>query len=184
MILPFALASAKEADREVIDRIYREFYPLMRSVASRAAPGDSQDAEDAVHDAMIKIINNISVIDTSDRKKLRSFCCIIARNCALDRVRKRENRNVSLEEIPDEAPCTEPLPEQLAESGDTLDAIVTAIASLPDKYRDPCILRYVHDCKNKEIAALLGITERATITRIHRGKMMLRGALRKEGYHE
>ncbi|MBQ6677611.1 MAG: sigma-70 family RNA polymerase sigma factor [Clostridia bacterium] len=184
MIVSFTPADGKTSDRETVDFIYRQFYRLMLTAAGRVLPYDGQEAEDAVHDAMIKIIKNVSVIDVSDPKRLRNLCCIIARNCALDRLRKREGKNVSLSDIQWDAEDTEPPPDQTAESGDALGAILRAIGSLPERYRYPCILKYVYEYKNKEIAALLGIPEMTVGTRVRRGKMLLHDALRKEGYHE
>ncbi len=182
MIVSFTLTAGKTSDTEKIDYIYREFFPLMRSVAGEILTGG--DAEDAVHDAMIKIIKNASVIDVSDRKKVRNLCCIIARNCAIDRLRKRDGKNVPLSEIPEDAEDTEPLPEEAVVGGDTVGAVLSAIGKLPEIYRDPCVLKYFHDYRDKEIAALLGIPGKTVNTRIRRGKMLLREALRKEGYHE
>ena len=175
---------ALRSDREIIDYIYRQFFPLMRSVAVRVLSGNAQDAEDAVHDAMIKIIRNVEVIDTSDRKKLRNLCCIIARNCALDRLRSRDRKNALTAEIPDDAEDTRALPDETAASDEAFEAILSAIGSLPEKYRYPCILKYVYEYKNKDVAALLGIPEMTAGTRIRRGKLLLQDILRKEGYHE
>ena len=165
MIVSFTLADGGRSDREKIDYIYRQFYPLMRSVAGTVLPGDGLDAEDAVHDAMIKMIRNVSVIDVSDTKKLRNLCCIIVRNCAFDRLRKKEGKNIPLSDIPEDAADTGPPPDQTAASNDALEAILRAIGSLPSKYRYPCILKYVYDFKNKDIAALLGIPDMTVGTR-------------------
>ncbi len=184
MIVQRAPIAGGPTDRDKIDYIYREFYPLMRAVAGKTLDGSGQEADDAVQDAMIKIIKNAAVIDVSDRDKLRNLCCVIVRNCALDRIRKRERKNVPLSDVPDEFEGAESPPEQSVISGDTLEAIIKAIGILPAIYRDVCMLKYVHDCKNKDIAALLGIPEMTVGIRIHRGKMILRETLRKEGYHE
>ena len=80
----------------------------------------------------------------------------------------------------EDASSAEPFTEQSVVGGDILDAI----KSLPELYRDACVLKYVHGYKEKEVAELLGLPERTASTRIHRGKMLLREVLRKEGYHE
>ncbi|MBQ6263687.1 MAG: sigma-70 family RNA polymerase sigma factor [Clostridia bacterium] len=180
MIAFFTLTAGDRSDKELIEYIYRQYYPIMRYVAGRALCRDSQGAEDAVHDAMLKIIKNVGIIDASDKKKLKNLCCIVARNCALDRLRKRDERSVPLSEVPEDASSAEPFTEQSVVGGDILDAI----KSLPELYRDACVLKYVHGYKEKEVAELLGLPERTASTRIHRGKMLLREVLRKEGYHE
>lgn len=177
-------AIGKRSEKDKVEYIYRQYYPLMRYAAGRALGGDGQDAEDAVHDAMIKVIKNIGIIDVADQTRLKNLLCVIVRNCAMDRLRKKGNRNEFLSEIPEDLSDTAPLPEQAVANEDTLDAILKTIGSLPEIYRGPCVLKYFHGYKEKEIAALLGIPEKTASTRIHRGKMVLRDALRKEGYHE
>ncbi len=172
------------SDRDKIEYVYRQYYPLMRFVAGRVLDRGSSDAEDAVHDAMVKIIRNVGIIDFSDPIRLKNLCAVIARNCATDRLRKLSGKNVPFSEVPEDAADADTQPDQSLIREETLEAILGAIDSLPDVYRDACILKYVHKYKEKEIAALLGIPERTATTRIHRGKMLLREALRKEGYHE
>ncbi|MBR6915139.1 MAG: sigma-70 family RNA polymerase sigma factor [Clostridia bacterium] len=184
MLVFSALTAERRSDKELIEYIYRQYYPLMRYVAGRILMRESPDAEDAVHDAMVKIIRNVGIIKSSDKKKLKNLCCIVARNCALDRARKKDGNNFPLSELSEEAPSADPPAEQAAIVGETFDAIMRAIGSLPELYRDACVLKYVHGYKEKEVASLLGLPERTASTRIHRGKMLLRETLRKEGYHE
>ncbi len=184
MLVFSALTAERRSDKELIEYIYRQYYPLMRYVAGRVLTWDSQDADDAVHDAMVKIIKNVGIIKSSDKKKLKNLCCIVARNCALDRVRKKDRASVSLSELPEEVPDAAPPAEQTAIADETFDTVMRAIGALPEIYRDACVLKYVHGYKEKEVAELLGLPERTTSTRIHRGKVFLREALRKEGYHE
>ena len=184
MLVFSALTAERRSDKELIEYIYRQYYPLMRYVAGRVLTRESPDADDAVHDAMVKIIKNVGIIKSSDKKKLKNLCCIVARNCALDRARKKDRASVSLSELPEEVPDAAPPAEQTAIEDETFGTVMRAIGSLPEIYRDACMLKYVHGYKEKEVAALLGLPERTASTRIHRGKMLLREALRKEGYHE
>ncbi len=184
MIAFFTLTAERQSDKEIIEYIYRQYYPLMRYVAGKVLTRGSQDADDAVHDAMVKLIRNVRIIDVSDKKKLKNLCCIVARNCALDRWRKNDERNVPFSELTEDVSSAEPLAEQSAVDGGLFGDIIGAIKTLPEIYRDACVLKYVHGYKEKEVAELLGLPERTASTRIHRGKILLREALRKEGYHE
>ena len=184
MIESVAPSFGRRSDRDKIEYIYRQYYPLMRYAAGRVLGRDSHGAEDAVHDAMIKIIKNVDSVDVTDPTRLKNLCCIIARNCATDRLRKKEGKSAALSEIPEDAADAERLPEESVISEETFDSVLAAIRSLPDIYRDACILKYVYKLKEKRIAALLGIPEKTASTRIQRGKMLLRDTLRKEGYHE
>ena len=93
-----------------VEYIYRKYYSLMRYIAGRVLERDGQDADDAVHDAMIKIIKNADVIDVTDPDRLKNFCCIIARNSAADRLRTKEGISVPFCEMPEDIEDGGPLP--------------------------------------------------------------------------
>ena len=59
------------------------------------------DVEDIVHSAMLKIIDNIAMINTYDQEHTKNLCCIIARQKAIDFCKARDNRNHSLDEAVD-----------------------------------------------------------------------------------
>ena len=66
---------------------------------------------------------------------------------------------------------------------DTYDIVLRELKSLDDKYRDICIMKYIHELKEREIALLLDIPPNTVSTRIFRGKQILREALRKENVY-
>jgi RNA polymerase sigma-70 factor (ECF subfamily) len=48
---------------------------------------------------------------------------------------------------------------------------------LPERYREPMLLRHVRDLSYQEIASILGISENAVQVRIFRARQMLRESL-------
>ena len=144
--------------------------------------GNPDDAEDAVHDAMLKIIKHIDVIDTSDIKRLKPLCGVIAKNSAIDIARHKDNR---YEELDDEGENIDGdgSPEEVLLKNETYDIIVESLRMLDEKYRDVLMLKYREDLKEREIALLLGIPEKTVDTRIRRGKEMLKKILETEGIH-
>lgn len=74
-------------------------------------------------------------------------------------------------------------PEDIVITKDTYNTVMNAINSLNEKYRDVCILKYVNQLKEREIAEILNISPKNVNVRIFRGKQLLREALRKEGMH-
>lgn len=78
-----------------------------------------------------------------------------------------------------------PLDESLTEIGtedDDSASIVDVIRSMSETYRAVLEMRLVEERTTREIAAALGISERAVDTRISRGRALLAEKLRKEGY--
>ena len=77
----------------------------------------------------------------------------------------------------------EDLPEQAASFPFPDNTVITEVTKLPDKYREVILLRYYQDMKQKDIAAALGISDRAVRQRLNKANTMLREQL-KEWYED
>ena len=160
-----------EDERNKITYIYTKYYSFMCSIAAKHLNNKSE-IEDVVHDTMLKIIDRIEDIDIMDDKKLRCLCGVIVKHKAIDMTRLKKNNNEPLDEISPiiEGGCS---PEDIVVSEDTYGIILGAIRSLDEKYKNVCILRYVNELKEKEIAKLLDISEGTVRVRLHRARSML-----------
>ena len=165
----------------MVASIYRAYSPYMFYKAVKVL-GNPDDAEDAVHNAMLKIIKHIDVIDTSDIKRLKPLCGVMAKNAAIDIARIKDNRH---EELDDEVGNKDGdgRPEEVLIKDETYNIIVESLRMLDEKYRDVLILKFSEDLKEREIALLLGVPEKTVDTRIRRGKEMLKKILETEGIH-
>lgn len=179
-MLTFYLSLAvTEEDRDMITYIYENFYPLMKHIAFKYAQ-KPEDAEDIVQESMLSIIECIGKIKTADKNRLKNFCAIVAKNKAIDFYKAKNKRIFLSDEILEFADDTVDIPEEILLQKENHYLILKAIYSLGDIYRDVCILKYVHQLKEKDIAALLSLNPSTVSVRIHRGKGILRKALRKE----
>ena len=143
------------------------------------------DIEDAVHNSMLKIIENLDLIDISDEKRVKNLCGIISKNKAIDFVRLKKNHS---DEFSDEIYANnqndELDPSDLVLNHETYNLILNKIRSLDDTYRDVCILKYINELKEREIALLLDLPPKTVSLRIFRGKQILREAIRKDNLHD
>lgn len=73
--------------------------------------------------------------------------------------------------------------DEIVIKGDTYEIILRAIRALDERYRDVCILKYVHGYKEREVAELLNISAGTVSTRIFRAKQILREELRGESIY-
>jgi len=64
-------------------------------------------------------------------------------------------------------------PEAMIETGDALQRLDAAIASLPIHLREPLVLTVLENLSHRETAQLLGISEKAVETRVYRAKRQL-----------
>ena len=87
-----------------------------------------------------------------------------------------------------EDPLAEDMPEEGIEGGNTggihpdpAVAILDAVTSLPDAYRETLILRLVEGMTGPEIAARTGMTHGSVRVNLHRGMQQLRAKLSSTG---
>jgi RNA polymerase sigma-70 factor (ECF subfamily) len=97
----------------------------------------------------------------------------IARNAALDELRKRKRRAVLEVDPEDDA---SPSPEDQAELAMRREAVRAALRSLDGHERDLIALKFAGGLSNGEIARVLGVSESNVGTRLHRTITKLREA--------
>ena len=79
------------------------------------------------------------------------------------------------EQIPDLAVVSGPLDDQLRREARA--AVERAIASLPEHFRMPLVLKEIVELPIAQVAAILGLKEATVKTRVHRGRLLLRREL-------
>lgn len=110
----------------------------------------------------------------------------IATNLAITELRRRKRRRLisfgALFEQEDERefdpPDARPLQDVALVENERQRAVARAIASLPEKYRAPIVLRDVEGRAYEEIAAILDLNEGTVKSRISRARSLLREKLR------
>lgn len=170
----YSLAMLEDAgDRRLFDQIYRQYYGKMMGTAL-AVTSSRPQAEDAVHDAFLKLIAHFEDFRAIPEERRGSWLMTVTRNSAVDILRK-EGREVPVEEVFGVREAAAP------EDGGFL-RLVEMIRAMPEAYRRPLELRFVSEWSMAEIAAALDISVGTAKTRIHRGRRLLMDQMRKEGY--
>lgn len=132
------------------------------------------EAEDIVQETLIKVWNRRDQWDTIE--SIDSFCLTICRNLSLDKMRKMENQNQSLEESEHDAPdqSYSSNPEEQAMQQDKLMLIRRLINDLPEKQRSAMQLRDFEGKSYKEIAQIMDISEEQVKINIFRARQTIR----------
>ena len=132
------------------------------------------EAEDIVQETMIKVWNKRE--QWNDIESIEAFCLTICRNISLDKMRKMENQNQSLEESEHDAPdqSYSSNPEEQAMQQDKLMLIRRLINALPEKQRSAMQLRDFEGKSYKEIAQIMDISEEQVKINIFRARQTLR----------
>ncbi len=164
-----------EEDKRKFVIIYEKYRCLMLKVAYDILK-DNFLAEDAVHEAFIKIAKSMKKIGGIDTLETKRYLITVTKNATIDIYRKKKlqiNREVSVDELVENN-----IPLSYMETeGD--EEILEILKDLPVKYRDVFILKYSSEMDNDEIAKLLNISEGTVRQRLSRGKSMIQEAINK-----
>ena len=166
----FALIETDE-QRGKFEYIYENYYGLMYHTAFSLTQ-DRQLAEDAVHETCLKIIDSIDTMRVDNKKELASYLCILTRSRTIDYLRRWCNKENSPAEVHIK-PLSEVGAETVVLSSLQLEQVLQQLATMPEKYRTPLILR-VKGYSIQEIAQFLKLSEGTVKTRIFRARQVLR----------
>lgn len=135
-------------DRSKFEIIYTEYRNMMYSVAFKILQ-NVMDAEDATHQAFVKIAENIKKVSDPMCPKSRSYFVIIVEHCAIDIYRKKKNR-AAIALIPESVGIT------VEYTGN--NELAECLAKLPTRERQILLLKHHHGYSLKEIAKMLDLS--------------------------
>ena len=152
--------------------------PLMRYIIAPILP-NPQDREDCLSEVTLRIWEKIDQFDPR-RGSWNAWLTAITRNTALNHARKALGS--SAEELPEDTPAAGHTPEEAVLQRERQEAVRGALERLP--YRDRILFyrKYYYMQPTAQIAAELGMTERAVEGKLYRLKKQLRKMLGGEGH--
>ncbi len=164
------VAAARDGDRAAFGQLYERYSRMVHGVLlSKVAVGD---VEDLVQDVFIRALRRLSTL--RETASFGAWLAAIARNVANDYHRQ----SVPEEPLTDDASDHE---IHCGVSGGDQDgpaaAILEAVLSLSQAYRETLILRLVEGMTGPEIAARTGMTHGSVRVNLHRGMEQLRAKL-------
>lgn len=195
MIEPATLAAARGGDQDAFTRL-SEPHRRELLVHCYRIVGSLQAAEDMVQETFLRAWRRLETYE--GRASFRAWLYKIATNACLELLRKTPPRGLTPDHIPasespypilepvDEPIWLEPLPDsflppdhQDPEARYALResvrlAFLTVLQRLPPRQRVILILRDVLNWETKETAELLGVTEAAVTSALHRARLTLR----------
>ena len=133
---------------------------------------NNAEAEDIVQDTLMKVWNRRERWDEID--SIEAFCMTICRNLALDRMRKMDNHNGSLEDNLRETPSATRNPYEEMNQKDRIQLVRRLVDSLPEKQRTCMQLRDFEGKSYKEVAEILQISEDQVKVNIFRARQTIK----------
>lgn len=158
-----------DEQRDKFEKLYWHYYRLMFHVAYERL-NDIHDTQDAMHEAFLALIKNYEKISDIYCPETRSYIVIITANKAIDIIR-RKNKVLEFDESIYHLPVPEPKD----------DALASAMAKLPPRYREVLLLHYDSGFDTKELAKIYNISRSSVQKLLWRAKAALREICDKEG---
>lgn len=154
-------------EEDLIDSLYKLYEQSMYHEAYKILR-DEHLAEDAVHEAFLRLIRNRDKIKDPDSSKVRSYVYKTLKSSALDiyRMQKKQRENC----------CEYAEAAEFLHSDDNIDinSIISAISELPQKYAAVLDCLFINELGIRETSAVLKISEVCVRKRCERARKLLK----------
>ena len=164
-------------DERGMDALLTHYGPLMRYIIAPILPS-IEDREECLSEVAMRVWEKIDQFNP-DRGNLTAWLTVVSRNTALNHLR---NTPSASNEIPEDLPSPELTPEEQLLQRERQAAVKRALQQLPHSDRNLFYRKYYYLQSTAQIAAELGMTERAVEGRLYRLKKRIRKMLGGEGY--
>lgn len=155
------------------ERFLEEARPHFRAMYGTALrlTRNPADAEDLVQETLMRAFRGLD--GYTPGTNARAWLFTILHRARLDVVRREARRPVAVELEEADAPV--PPPQDLLARGQ--EDVEAALGQVPEVYRGALLLRDVEEFSYEEIARMLDVPVGTVMSRIHRGRRLLRAAL-------
>ena len=162
-----------EKNEQGMDALLLHYGPLMRYIIAPVLQ-NPQDREDCLSEVSMRVWEKIGQFD-GEKGSFHAWLTAITRNTALNHARKASGS--SAEELSESTPSPELSPEEALLIKERQEALKTALSRLSYKDRLLFYRKYYYRQSTAQIAAELGMTERAVEGKLYRVKKQLRKSL-------
>ena len=168
------IRAAQSGDRAAFGLLYARYSRMVHGILLARVP--FSDVDDLVQDVFLQALPRLNSLREVSR--FPGWLASIARNRATDFHRRvKPNEEFDEESASVQTGTPAPAANHSSHASAEAHAVLDAIRSLPDAYREPLILRLVEGMTGPEIAARTGLTHGSVRVTLHRGMQQLREIL-------
>lgn len=157
-----------EEEKSLVESLYKEHRQLMYKTAFKYLH-NNEEAEDAVHEAFLRVIKNISKFRTYSCNENVSYLVIIVRGIALNMLEKKNK----ITELPEDLPSSINV-EEAADFSITYEQVKENIKKLSPALKNIATLLWVNRLSETEVAELLDIDLNSVRVSATRARAILR----------
>ena len=169
--------AVRAGDRNRYAELVERYQKMVYGIAwSRL--GDADLCEDAAQETFVKAFSYLVAL--RNPAKFSGWLARIARNVSISLLRRRNRERDKRQQWRMELPPVDAADTPFNEGPSVRDALSKTLADLPELHRECLVLFYMKGKSVREAAELLGISEAAMKTRLHRARQALRGRLEEE----
>jgi RNA polymerase sigma-70 factor (ECF subfamily) len=158
--------SMRRGDASAFEELYHRYKSHIFTFCLKLT-GDRSLAEDATHDAFLKMYYNVGTL--TDTSVFRSWLFTIARNEVFKMLRKLHGNG----RVDEDSVWTNDTPLTVTQENDTKAVVAACIDSLKVEYREVLLLREYEQHSYEEIAAITGSTESSVKSRLFKARKAL-----------
>ena len=168
----------QNGDTEAFETLVRKYYQNIYNFCVRRCNGDTTLAADLTQDTFLKLITHIQQYRLTG--KFINFLLTIAVNTCNNHFKKKSPDLVDMDTL-STVESNVNIAEEILRQEDT-QIIQQALDQLPDIQKEVVILRFYHDRKLKEIAAITGVSLPTAKSRLKQGLDKLKRYLDQEDF--
>jgi RNA polymerase sigma-70 factor (ECF subfamily) len=162
-----AIRAVADGDRDAFSLLYVDYVRMVHAIVLGRVP--RHEVDDLVQDVFLTAYTRLH--ELRDPAAFGGWLATIARHRATDHLRRAH----------EQVPLPDDLPGGDAFESETL-AVLEAVRTLPEAYRETLLMRLVEGMTGQEIADHTGLSAGSVRVNLHRGMKMLRETLGWKGH--
>ncbi len=157
-------------------QLYEQYRCLMMHIAYNIL-GNQALAEEAVQDALLKILIHIDDIKDAACHETKCWVVLITKRTALNKLKYEKIRQHAGAEALDEAEDHEEPLENIVIRNLKIREVLSGLKAIDGKYSELMILRYYYGYTDSKLARHFGVSAEVVRKRCERGKKLLLSSL-------
>lgn len=176
------ISSDENFQNNMLAQLYDAYENKMYSIAYSIL-NNVEQAEDAVHDAFIKLIPHLSTIQRIESIKTKRLVVYTIKNIAIDLYRRnRKETQLFTKGVEEKVTSENQNGVPSVKTVEDRHVITQLLSKLPSKYREIIQYRCFYELSYREIASLLNISEDVAAKRYERARKMVKEMMGDELY--